>query len=130
MLTRSERAKIAQEFPEDIERMQKCLRNAGRSVTGSDVTLAWALYSDSLCASWLSLPGDDDSLTKILLAHLPDAGRATPGALCVALQETDEATGNFIVELPSDLVCRQGWEIGDTLSISEDPRGGLTLRRL
>jgi hypothetical protein len=88
------------------------------------------VYSDSLCASWLSLPGDDESLTKVLLAYLAAAEHATPGALCVALQKTDDGTGNLIVELPSELVDRQGWAIGDTLSIAEDPRGGLTLRRL
>jgi hypothetical protein len=71
MLTRSERAKIAEEFPEHAMRMRSCLLNVGRAASDSDLILAWARYSDSLCASWLMPPESDTVLTEILLAYLP-----------------------------------------------------------
>jgi hypothetical protein len=130
MLTRSERAKIAKEFPEHLVRMRNCLENVGRPASDSDVTLAWARYSDSLCASWLEPPSSDTALTEILLSYLPEASSPTEEAFRTILEEAEGEVGDAVVALPSDLPDRLGWKTGDTLSISEDSQGGLTLRRV
>ena len=130
MLTLNELAKVAEKCPKELERMKNCLKEAGRLAFDAEITLAWARYSDSACSKWLSLPSDDDTLTKTLLANLPDADPAPRGSLSAALREAgDGDTGNLLVELPSVLVSRLGWKTGDKLSMCEDSQGRLTLRR-
>ncbi|SIT46536.1 conserved hypothetical protein [Paraburkholderia ribeironis] len=130
MLTLSELAKIGEEFPKEIERMTRCLKDAGRVALESEVAFAWARYSDSVCAKWLSLPADDETLTNTLVTYLPAADPVPRGALCIALRDAGDNTGSLLVELPSVLVTRLGWKTGNRLSIDEDPQGGLILRRL
>jgi hypothetical protein len=67
VLTRSERANIPREFPEHLARMRDCLQSVGRTTSGDDITLAWARYSDDVCASWLEPSNDADALRVILL---------------------------------------------------------------
>ena len=62
--------------PDDIERMEQVLGAAGFECSQADLALAWKAYSESSCASWLSLP-DDEELLNILMAQLSD----TPPAM-------------------------------------------------
>lgn len=128
MLIASELAKIATEFPEDLSRIRNCLEVIGRTAPDDVLVLAWARYSDSLCASWLALPEDATTLTQILLCYLPEASVPTGDAILTTLEEADGETGNAVLMLPLDLLDRLGWKTGDTLSVSEDAGGGLTLR--
>jgi hypothetical protein len=130
MLTSSERAKIAEQFPEHVARMRSCLQSVGRAASDSDLTLAWASYSDSLCASWLEPPESDTALTEILLSYLAAAGSPTEAPFHMALEDAGDETGDAFVALPPALLDRLGWKIGDTLSINEDSRGSLRLRRV
>lgn len=127
MLIASELAKVATEFPEDLLRMRNCLRVIGRTAPDDVLVLAWARYSDSLCASWLGLPENETTLTQILLSYLPEASVPTGDAILTTLEEAE--TGNAVLMLPLDLLDRLGWKTGDTVSVIEDGGGGLTLRR-
>lgn len=129
MQSGSELAKIATEFPDDLARMRDSVRRVGSVPPDEVLVLAWARYSDSLCASWLTLPENDIALTEILLSYLPVADTPTGEAICTILEETEDQTVKVVVMLPSDLLHRLGWKTGDTLSLSEDSKGGLTLRR-
>ncbi len=80
--------KIAEQFPEDLERMKVCLGKAGKMASDRDIALAWARYSGGLCAGWLSLPGDDNVLTETLLAHLPACAGGPKRAITVELAES------------------------------------------
>ncbi|MFK4448355.1 post-segregation antitoxin (ccd killing protein) [Caballeronia udeis] len=80
--------KIAEQFPEDLERMKVCLGKARKMASDSDIALAWARYSDGLCASWLSLRGDDNVLTETLLAYLPACAGGPKRAMNVELAES------------------------------------------
>lgn len=65
-------------YPDAIRKMRDCLGEQGRFYTDHDLAFAWASYSDSLCASWLSLPDDAIELTTKLRQFLPaKAGSAT-----------------------------------------------------
>ncbi|WP_202586999.1 hypothetical protein [Burkholderia sp. KCJ3K979] len=130
MLSRGDRAQVVKEFPEHLARMRKCLADTGRIVSDSDIALAWARYSDSLCASWLEPPHDDIALTETLLRYLPQTDAAAEGAFRARLEDADDDTGDAILELPLQCLDRLGWEIGDTLSISQDAQGRLILRRI
>lgn len=58
------------EYAGQIARMRACLSRSGRICSDRETALAWASYSDSLCASWLLPPDDDDTLTNALLKYL------------------------------------------------------------
>jgi len=90
VLSESERAEVAKEFPEHLAKMRYCLQQAGHRVPNSDITLAWASYSDSFRASWLAPLDNDTELTQILLAYLPPARSAGGGGeVRLALEEAD-----------------------------------------
>ena len=129
MLIASELASISTEFPNDLVRMRNCLRRVGRVAPDGVLILAWARYSDSLCASWLMLPEDDIALTEILVSYLQEVSTPIGEAICASLEDAEGKAGNAVVMLPLDLLHRLGWKNGDTLSLSEDSQGGLTVRR-
>ncbi|MGF6920981.1 hypothetical protein [Paraburkholderia sp. 40] len=129
MLIASELAKIATEFPDDLVRMRNCLRRIGRTAPDDVLMLAWARYSDRLCASWLTLPENETTLTEILQSYLPESGVPTGEAILTTLEEAEGENRNAVLLLPLDLLDRLGWKTGDTLSLSEDSGGGFTLRR-
>ncbi|WP_175892903.1 hypothetical protein [Burkholderia cepacia] len=129
MLSDSERVEIAQEFPEHLARMRACLQQADCYASDNNITLAWARYSDSLCAGWLSLPNNDTDLTQILLSHLPPARMTEDGSLRLTLREADDDNGKAVLALPLTWLDQLGWTIGDTLLVYEEPPGQLTVRR-
>lgn len=129
MLSDSERVEVAQEFPEHLARMRACLQQAGCYASDNDITLAWARYSDSLCAGWLSLPDNDTDLMQVLLSYLPPASTTEDGSLRLTLQESDDVNGVAVLALPLAWLARLGWIIGDTLLVHEDPPGQLIVRR-
>lgn len=129
MLSPDELRKIPGEFPEDIKRMRQRLEHAGHSVSDREVVLAWAHYSDSLCANWMALPRDDDALTDTLLAHMPDAPAPLHQFLPVTLMAGGDATGDLVLALPAAMVDRLGWKAGDVLMVDEYRLARLHLRR-
>lgn len=129
MLSDSERVEVTQEFPEHLARMRACLQQAGCYASDNDITFAWARYSDSLCAGWLSLPDSNTDLVQILLSYLPPASTAENRSLRLTLQESDDDKGVAVLALPSAWLAQLNWAIGDTLLVYEDPLGQLIVRR-
>lgn len=74
MLNDSELDRVITEYARQIARMRGCLSRSGRNCSDREIAFAWASYSDSICASWLVPPDDDDALTNTLLEHLPRGG--------------------------------------------------------
>jgi len=46
----------------DISRIMSIFDEKGITITESQAQRLWELYSDSLCAGWLSLPADDEEV--------------------------------------------------------------------
>lgn len=105
--------------------MQLCLEEAGRKVDASVASQAWSDYSESLCASWMTLPESDELLLKVLLEHLP------PPALKWQLTVVDagDGSGDGILPLPEELIKQLGWKVDDRLSLFAGEEGGLVLKR-
>ena len=101
MLSPDELRKIPGEFPEDIKQMRQCLEHAGHSISDREIVLAWAHYSDNLCANLMASPRDDDALTDTLLAHMPDAPAPSHQLLPVTLMASDDATVDLVLALPA-----------------------------
>ena len=53
-------------YPQDCERIQKLLQSKGHYFSLEHIQNFWESYSDSLCASWINLPEDDEELLSIL----------------------------------------------------------------
>ncbi|CAJ0733080.1 MULTISPECIES: hypothetical protein [Ralstonia] len=119
--------KLKKEFANEVDRMKKCLQDAGATITDDEAVLAWAAYSDDLCAGWLALPEDDATLRETLIKYMP---RAKPHVWRVTSIEAGDGSGDFFVPLPSHLLVRLGWEIGTELSIEQADDGSLVLRRI
>lgn len=119
--------KLKKEFANEVDRMKKCLQDAGATITDDEAVLAWAAYSDDLCAGWLALPEDDATLRETLIKYMP---RAKPHVWHVTSIEAGDGSGDFFVPLPSHLLVRLGWEIGTELSIEQADDGSLVLRRI
>lgn len=128
MQTGSDFAKITTEFPEDLVRMRNSFSRVGRVAPDGVLMLAWARYSDSLRASWLTPPENDIALTEILLSYLPQADTPTGEAIRTILEQTEDQTGKAVVMFPLNLLHRLGWKTGDTHSICEDSQVGLAVR--
>jgi len=124
--TYSEQQELALQFAGDLARMRRCLHAADKQVVDDDIVYAWAVYSNRLCAAWLTPPGSDETLLAILLEHLPAAGEL--GRPCRSTAR--DGSGDGILKLPEELAAQMGWKDGDTLTIIRDDLGGLTLRRL
>jgi hypothetical protein len=71
MLDARELELAIREYAGQIARMRACLSRSGRIFSDREIAHAWASYSDSVCASWLSPPDDDDTLANTLLRYLP-----------------------------------------------------------
>lgn len=53
-------------YPEDCERIQRILAQAGHIVTTNEAQRIWEAYSDSYCAGWMRLhEKDEDVLSAI-----------------------------------------------------------------
>ncbi len=123
MPTFIERQDLAKQFADNVVRMRRCLHTAGKQVDDDDIVVAWAAYSDGLCAGWRILPENEDELLAILLKHLPPSGQR------VTIQDAGDGSGDGMLELPDDLIVQLGWKEGDTLSITNDESGALILHR-
>jgi hypothetical protein len=131
MLNSQELYRILKEFPGDIVRMREVIRRAGQSSQDDRVALAWARYSESVCASWLGLPESDDELTSILLRFLsPAPGSDAVDRYMTTLQPVDGGTEDAEVKLPAALMERLGWMSGDIVVITESSPDMLMLRRV
>lgn len=64
-------------YAEDIERLVQVARDAGYLVRPVDARRAWEAYSETSCASWMSLTDEEDAhLLSVLLDRCethPDA---------------------------------------------------------
>jgi hypothetical protein len=119
MLDASELEGVIREYAAQIARMRACLSRIGRTYSDREIALAWAGYSDSVCASWLLPPDDDDALTDTLLEYLPrgnfdDASdhQLGPGA---AHPDTQEYRARTVYDL---IACRCN-RCGRRLSIDD-----------
>jgi hypothetical protein len=119
---------LADEFPDDVERMKTCLHAAGRTWTDDDVVLAWSDYSDNWCAGWLKLPDSDDDLLTILLKHWPLRHGVTDCYVAKLIPAKD-SSGDVWLLVPDDAMHAAGWRIGDELEV-ERQGDTLVLRRL
>ncbi len=59
-------------FPEDVERIGKILLEKGYWATPDECQLLWETYSDNLCAGWLILPDDDDTVFESIRPWIDD----------------------------------------------------------
>ncbi|MDR3742455.1 MAG: hypothetical protein P4L40_25845 [Terracidiphilus sp.] len=124
----TERMKLADEFPDAIERMKRCFDRKGIAVSDDDVVRAWSDYSDSLCASWLNLPDSDEDLLSILVKHLPsDCARSEISV--VTIVPVEGSHGDMWLPLPNDVTRAVGWAIGDTVEVTTSA-DFLVLRRV
>lgn len=125
--TSRERQELRKEYTKEVDRMLRCLRDAGVAATDDEAVLAWATYSDDLCAGWLGIPDDDEALREILVKYLPGAKSRVWRVTCV---DAGDGSGDSIVPLPSELLAQLGWAIGAELSIERADDGSLVLRRI
>lgn len=127
-----ERQDLTKEYEAQVERMQRCLQEAGHPVKSDYIFRAWSDYSDSLCATWLMLPDDDGALLNILLKYLPSTRLkdAQTNAFTGQIVDAGDGSGDGILELPDELLAPLGWKEGDTLSIETTDSGELLLKRI
>ena len=57
------------DWPEDAARIKAILEARGYTASDEDIARAWKSHSESLCATWLILPADDDDLFRLVLAE-------------------------------------------------------------
>jgi len=128
MTTQNERQDLAREFKGDLLQMQRCLKQAGYEATDDELVLAWSTYSKSLCAGWLSLPGEQD-LLQILLRQL-SAPRLNP---CVQhyvdILAAQDASHAAVIGLPTGVLERLGWRVGNKIMLSVSDDGHLLIAR-
>lgn len=60
---------LMEDFADDVERMEISARDSGIDYEREKLAWAWAIYSASICASWLRLPQSDNELVEILKTH-------------------------------------------------------------
>jgi hypothetical protein len=53
------------EYTNDIDRIVKIFADRGYEIAHTDAVRAWELYSDSMCAGWMSLGKDDEVFTDV-----------------------------------------------------------------
>jgi uncharacterized membrane protein (UPF0127 family) len=49
---------------------------------------------------------------------------------CTQIIETDDGTGDAIIELPDELLEKIGWKVGDEIQIARDEAGDIRLTKL
>lgn len=57
-------------YPDDVERIQKVLKEHGFSLTPQQAEEAWELYGDDMAAGWMMLPESDDEVWSILSGEM------------------------------------------------------------
>jgi hypothetical protein len=48
-------------YPDDVERIVRVCAEAGYEISRNDAHAAWQDYSETMCASWMILPDNDDA---------------------------------------------------------------------
>jgi hypothetical protein len=48
------------EYKNDIDRIVKIFADRGYEISHTDAVFAWEMFSDSMCAGWMSLGSDDE----------------------------------------------------------------------
>jgi hypothetical protein len=67
------------DYPVDVAMLKAALNGAGYDASDRDIVTAWEEYSDSMCASWMSLAFlAAPDLVMILLRHLTPAIPSPP----------------------------------------------------
>jgi hypothetical protein len=127
--TFSERQEIKKQCSKDVDRMLRCLEEAGLNKTDDEAILAWAEYSDDNCAGWLALPDDDAPLQAILLKYLTNMRSPAVWRRVTAVGAAD-GSGDLMIPLPSELSEQVGWKVGDELLIEKVDPDTFMLRRL
>ena len=57
-------------YPDDVTRIVEAMRAAGYCIDRRTAMEAWSEYSDSVCASWLHLPVDDNSVVDVICDYV------------------------------------------------------------
>jgi len=120
-----DRQELAQQFAQDVARMQRCLQDAGKHLTEDDIVSAWADYSISLGVEWMMPPEEDEAMLKILLQHQPPFHARWE----TTILDAGDGSGDGILELPDELCSQMGWKEGDTLSLTLGKSSELIFRR-
>jgi len=60
-------------WPEDVTRIVEALASRGYEVSRGDAAEAWSRYSDSVCATWISVSGSADTVFDRVITHLEEA---------------------------------------------------------
>lgn len=126
--TYRERQQLREEFPDDVDRILLCLKDAGFTTTDDEAVGAWAEYSDDNFAGWLGLPASEATLREILLKYLPSA--RLRAAWRITGVDAADGSGDLIIQLPSQLFEQMGWKVGEELSIERVDPDTLLLRRI
>lgn len=126
--TYRERQELRRQFPDDVDRMLRCLKEAGFTATDDEAVGAWAEYSDDRFAGWLELPESDATLRVILLKHLPSA--RSQAAWRITVVGAPDGIGDPVIPLASELFEQMGWKVGNELSIERVDPDTLLLRRI
>ena len=126
--TYRERQELRRQFPDDVDRMLRCLKEASFTATDDEAVGAWAEYSDDNFAGWLALPELDTTLREILLENLPSA--RSRAAWHITVVDASDHSSAPIIPLPSELLEQMGWKVGDELSIERVDPDTLLLRRI
>lgn len=115
----SERLGFEDQFRIDVERMLRCANDAGYGLTEDDLVSAWTDYSESLCATWMMLPKENDNLLSILLKHIESTSSSRDGSIqfTTTVVDAGDGTGDGIIEVPDELLAALGWRVGDVLSV-------------
>ena len=101
-----ERQELWRQFPDDVDWMLLCLRDAGFTTTDDEAVGAWTEYSDDNFAGWLELPESDVTLREILLKYLPSA--RSRAAWRITRLDAADGRSDLIMQLPSDLFEQGG----------------------
>jgi len=59
-----------EQFPDDIDRIQRILFDKGYTTTRQDIQLAWKCFSETLAANWIILPEDDEDVFYTIMGYL------------------------------------------------------------
>lgn len=118
--SRKERLELLHQFSSDIARIQQCLLVRARTVTSLQALSMWLDYSENHCAIWIQLPVDDSELLNILIQYFPSTTmrQANPPTWEAKLVDAGDESGDAVLELPDELLMQLGWDVGDTLEIS------------
>lgn len=128
----SEGRSFSDQFNIDVERMLCCVRDAGYSLAEDDLVAAWTNYSESLCATWLVLPEENETLLSILLRHIESTVSGKDGSIkfTTTVIDAGDGSGDGIIEIPNELLDSLGWRVGDVLSVIVREPSVLVVERL